>query len=165
MIRFHLLGTGAGGGLPQWNCSCPNCESARYNSIPSRTQCNVAFTSTKSDHYLINCSPDILHQIRSTPAFFPSKAQRRNSPFKGVILTGADIDQILGLLSLREFTPFTIYSTPLFSTSFKTTFYSLLFLITSSFTQFLLVKRYSLQTNYDLLSIPSQVSSQTIFEL
>jgi len=24
-----ILGVAAGGGLPQWNCSCPNCQAVR----------------------------------------------------------------------------------------------------------------------------------------
>lgn len=36
---------------------------------------------------------------------------RRGSPIAGVVLTSADIDQIAGLLSLRELEPFRIYCT------------------------------------------------------
>src|SRR5207253_2259199 len=34
------------------------------------------------------------------------------SPIAAVVLTGAEIDQITGLLSLRESSPFTLYATP-----------------------------------------------------
>ena len=36
----------------------------------------------------------------------------RGSPIDAVVLTGAEIDQIAGLLSLRESTPFALYATP-----------------------------------------------------
>jgi pyrroloquinoline quinone biosynthesis protein B len=36
----------------------------------------------------------------------------RGSPIDAVVLTGAEIDQITGLLSMRESTPFTLYATP-----------------------------------------------------
>jgi pyrroloquinoline quinone biosynthesis protein B len=36
----------------------------------------------------------------------------RGSPVDAVVLTGAEIDQIAGLLSLRESTAFTLYATP-----------------------------------------------------
>ena len=36
----------------------------------------------------------------------------RGSPIDAVVLTGAEIDQIAGLLSLRESTAFTLYATP-----------------------------------------------------
>src|ERR1700686_1609382 len=35
-----------------------------------------------------------------------------DSPIDAVVLTGGEIDQIAGLLSLRESTPFTLYATP-----------------------------------------------------
>ncbi len=37
--------------------------------------------------------------------------RRRDSPIAGVLLTSGDIDQIAGLLSLRELQPFRIYCT------------------------------------------------------
>src|SRR5262249_36731470 len=56
-------------------------------------------------------SPDLPSQIRATPALRPQGA-RRGSPIDAVVLTGAEIDQITGLLSLRESSPFTLYATP-----------------------------------------------------
>ncbi|MEP1944476.1 MAG: pyrroloquinoline quinone biosynthesis protein B, partial [Sulfitobacter sp.] len=29
VFRAHILGAAAGGGLPQWNCGCENCNLAR----------------------------------------------------------------------------------------------------------------------------------------
>ena len=49
-------------------------------------------------------------QIERTRALQPLRAVR-NSPIAGVLLTSADIDQIAGLLSLRELQPFRIYCT------------------------------------------------------
>ena len=60
---------------------------------------------------LINASPDLGQQIRATPALHP-RGELRGSPIDAVVLTGAEIDQIAGLLSLRESTPFTLYATP-----------------------------------------------------
>jgi pyrroloquinoline quinone biosynthesis protein B len=60
---------------------------------------------------LINASPDLPSQIRATPALHPHGALR-GSPIDAVVLTGAEIDQITGLLSLRESSPFTLYATP-----------------------------------------------------
>jgi pyrroloquinoline quinone biosynthesis protein B len=60
---------------------------------------------------LINASPDLPSQIRATPALHPQGALR-GSPIDAVVLTGAEIDQITGLLSLRESSPFTLYATP-----------------------------------------------------
>lgn len=42
----------------------------------------------------------------------PSSRQgKRNTPIRGIILTGAELDQTLGILLLREFQPLTIYAT------------------------------------------------------
>ena len=60
---------------------------------------------------MINASPDLPAQIRATPSLFP-RGDLRGSPIDAVVLTGGEIDQIAGLLSLRESTPFTLYATP-----------------------------------------------------
>ena len=59
---------------------------------------------------LINASPDLRQQLRQSPALHP-RAGTRGSPIKAVVLTGAEIDQVAGLLSMREREPFTIYAT------------------------------------------------------
>jgi pyrroloquinoline quinone biosynthesis protein B len=60
---------------------------------------------------VLNASPDLRAQIQATPALHP-RGDTRGSPVEAVVLTGAEIDQIAGLLSLRESTPFTLYATP-----------------------------------------------------
>jgi pyrroloquinoline quinone biosynthesis protein B len=105
LIRIHILGSAAGGGLPQWNCACANCVAARTGIIDSRTQSNIAI-SCDSDTvrccFLINASPDLTRQIESVPQLQPSRDSPRNTPIAGVLLTNADIDHALGLLLLRQ---------------------------------------------------------------
>lgn len=60
--------------------------------------------------FLLNASPDLWAQIEATPALHP-RGGGRNSPIRGVVLTSGEIDQITGLLSLRELQPFRIYCT------------------------------------------------------
>ena len=43
-MKLTILGAAAGGGLPQWNCGCPNCADARAGRIPAMTQSSVALT-------------------------------------------------------------------------------------------------------------------------
>src|SRR4051812_20321555 len=64
-IRLRLLGTAAGGGLPQWNCGCPNCTAARRGEIPARTQSCVALSADGERWFLVNASPDLRAQIES----------------------------------------------------------------------------------------------------
>lgn len=112
-MRVEILGSAAGGGFPQWNCNCGNCRALRAGTFSgkSRTQTQVAVSNNSHSWLLLNASPDLRLQIEASAVLHPRKAQR-HSPIAGVLLTGADVDQIAGLLSLREFQPFRIYSTP-----------------------------------------------------
>ncbi|HSY63569.1 MAG TPA: MBL fold metallo-hydrolase, partial [Terriglobales bacterium] len=51
--------------------------------------------------FLLNATPDLRMQIEATTVLHP-RNHGRNSPIGGVLLTSGDIDQIAGLLSLRE---------------------------------------------------------------
>ena len=46
-MRARVLGSSAGGGLPQWNCACRNCSAVRHGStdIEARTQDSVLVTT------------------------------------------------------------------------------------------------------------------------
>ena len=108
-----VLGSAAGGAFPQWNCRCPVCKLAWAGDprVRPRTQAGIAVSAGDGRWTLINASPDLAAQIRATPALHP-QGGLRGSPIDAVVLTGAEIDQIAGLLSLRESTPFTLYATP-----------------------------------------------------
>nr|WP_321896709.1 hypothetical protein [Paraburkholderia heleia] len=43
-MKIRILGSGAGGGLPQWNCNCANCRRARQacGDVLPRTQSSIA---------------------------------------------------------------------------------------------------------------------------
>ncbi len=111
-LTVRVLGSAAGGGFPQWNCRCPVCALAWAGDarVKPRTQAGIAI-SGGSGWTLVNASPDLRQQIRATPALHPQDGAR-GSPIDAVVLTGAEIDQIAGLLSLREGTPFSLYATP-----------------------------------------------------
>jgi len=59
---------------------------------------------------LLNASPDLSTQIRANPSLHPRDG-KRGSPIAAVVLTGGEIDQTAGLLSLRERSPFTLHAT------------------------------------------------------
>ena len=111
-----FLGSGAGGGLPQWNCNCPVCRLA-WDSDPrvaARTQSSIAVSVDRQNWSLINCSPDLRQQIISNPQLHPrNPAQygRRDTPIEAVVLTNADVDHIAGLLTLREKQGFKLFAT------------------------------------------------------
>ena len=111
MIRIRILGSAAGGGLPQWNCLCANCAAARKGEIAPQTQSSVAVSADNERWFLVNASPDLPRQIESTPALQPQPGSLRNSPIAGVLLTNADLDHTLGLLLLRQQqTPVLVYA-------------------------------------------------------
>jgi pyrroloquinoline quinone biosynthesis protein B len=108
----RILGAAAGGGFPQWNCHCLNCKRLRLGTFrgKARSQAQVAVSSNGRSWHLLNASPDLRGQIESAAFLWPAEGVR-HSPIRSVILTGCEIDAVAGLLSLREFQPFTVYST------------------------------------------------------
>jgi pyrroloquinoline quinone biosynthesis protein B len=111
-MRIEILGSAAGGGFPQWNCGCRNCQAIRAGTFQgkSRTQTQVAISNDGQSWFLLNASPDLRQQIEGTPALHP-RMSGRDSPIAAVLLTSADLDQVTGLLSLRELQPLRIYCT------------------------------------------------------
>jgi pyrroloquinoline quinone biosynthesis protein B len=107
-----ILGTAAGGGFPQWNCRCPVCQLAwdGDSRVKPRTQAGLAVSADGRDWVLINASPDLRAQIQATAVLRP-KQSPRGSPITAVVLTGAEVDQVAGLLTLRERSKFNLYAT------------------------------------------------------
>jgi len=113
-MKIRILGSGAGGGLPQWNCNCSNCKLSRTNTgdILPRTQSSIAVSDNDIDWILINASPDLLAQLRQNPQLQPARSIR-DSGIAAVLLVDAQIDHVTGLLMLRErTTPLPLYATP-----------------------------------------------------
>lgn len=108
-MRIIILGAAAGGGLPQWNCGCANCDAARAGRIPSLSQSSVAVSADGEDWAVLNASPDIRTQLAATPALHPTGP--REMPLRSVLVTNGDIDHVAGLLTLRESQPFDLYAT------------------------------------------------------
>ena len=113
-MRLKVLGSAAGGGFPQWNCACPNCRRIREGKFSGspRTQAQLAWSTEPEAWTLLNASPDLRVQIDATPELWPSHPNAaRHSPIRDLILTGAEVDQSLGLLLLREFHRFRVHAT------------------------------------------------------
>jgi pyrroloquinoline quinone biosynthesis protein B len=68
--------------------------------------------------FLLNVSPDVVRQIEraelsgSTGSNASNADQPHTLPVLGAVLTNGDLDQYIGLLSLSETTPLSLYSTP-----------------------------------------------------
>jgi pyrroloquinoline quinone biosynthesis protein B len=105
-----VLGAAAGGGFPQWNSNAEACRRARAGDPQAlrRTQASLAVSGDGERWFLINASPDLREQIQAQAILHPRRGLR-SSPIEGVILTGADVDAIAGLLHMRERQAFTLY--------------------------------------------------------
>src|SRR5680860_1879328 len=102
-MLIKVIGAGAGGGLPQWNCNGRNSADAR-NGVPTvtpRSQASVAVSADGRKWVLLNAAPDLRQQINATPELQPDPdGAPRNSPINAVVLTNGDVDAVAGLLCL-----------------------------------------------------------------
>lgn len=111
-MRFLVLGSAAGGGLPQWNCLCENCRLAYAGSprLARRSQASLAVSADGENWLVCSATPDLRQQIIDNAALHPRYAPR-HSPIKAVFAPNGDIDNIAGLLVLREMQGFTFFAT------------------------------------------------------
>ena len=111
-MQVRVLGAAAGGGFPQWNCNCRNCDGVRKGTIRAqvRTQSSIAVSSDGVSWVLFNASPDLLAQIKAFPALQPARAIR-DTAIRAVVLMDGQIDHTTGLLMLREGKPLEIWCT------------------------------------------------------
>ncbi|MFN2433696.1 MAG: pyrroloquinoline quinone biosynthesis protein PqqB [Gemmatimonadota bacterium] len=102
-MKVRVLGSAAGGGLPQWNCACDNCSAARAGTgeVLPRSQSSIAVSVDGRRWLLVNASPDLRAQLEALPRAVGA-GELRSSPLAAVLLTDAELDHTAGLLLLRE---------------------------------------------------------------
>ncbi|MEV3988071.1 pyrroloquinoline quinone biosynthesis protein PqqB [Streptomyces sp. NPDC049837] len=110
-MLLQVLGTAAGGGLPQWNCACPGCAGARAHPERRRRHASLALRADEGSWYLVNATPDLGEQIEDSSGLRPGPGPR-DTPLAGVVLTDAELDHTLGIARLREADGFEILATP-----------------------------------------------------
>ncbi|TJY42808.1 pyrroloquinoline quinone biosynthesis protein PqqB [Cohnella pontilimi] len=110
---IKLLGSAAGGGYPQWNCACSNCNRARSGDPSARPRRNdsLAISPDGSRWVLLNASPDVCLQTEENVCLHPGPSMR-GSPIQVVFLTDAELDHTTGLLQLRQGSSIDVYATP-----------------------------------------------------
>jgi pyrroloquinoline quinone biosynthesis protein B len=111
-MRIRVLGSAAGGGFPQWNCNCRNCDGVRKGTVRAmaRTQSSIAVSPGGNDWILFNASPDLLAQYQGFRELQPGRSIR-DTGIRSVVLMDAQIDHTTGLLMLREGKPLELYCT------------------------------------------------------
>jgi pyrroloquinoline quinone biosynthesis protein B len=113
-MQIILLGTAAGGAVPQWNCWCPTCRAARADParVHPRSQSSVAVSPDGVRWFLINASPDVRHQLTRLTSHGPAREDTvRHVPLEAVLLTDAELDHSLGIVLLREARRLAVYAT------------------------------------------------------
>ncbi len=109
-MLVRILGSAAGGGVPQWNCGCSNCVAALFDPRLTRTGCSIAVSEDGTAWTLFNAAAELPSQLACFPALHPPKGVR-DSPFAAIVLTDAELDHTLGLLSLRQAPVLTVAAT------------------------------------------------------
>jgi pyrroloquinoline quinone biosynthesis protein B len=111
-MRLRILGSAAGGGVPQWNCGCPVCTAVRSGSRPvtRRFSSTIAVGDDAGEWFLGNAGPDLDIALRKCPPLWP-EPNDSTAPIHGVFLTDAELDHTLGLLSLRQASELHVYGT------------------------------------------------------
>lgn len=111
-MQIKVLGSAAGGGFPQWNCNCKNCQGVRNGTMKTsrRTQSSIALSDNGKDWVLCNVSPDICHQLLASPEL-NNPDVLRGTGIGAIILTDSQIDHSAGLLNLREGCPHHVWCT------------------------------------------------------
>lgn len=122
-MLIHILGSAAGGGFPQWNCNCRNCDGLRKGQINARprTQSSIAISDGGGNWVLCNASPDIRTQLEQTPVLQPGR-HMRDTAIGGIILMDSQIDHTTGLLTLREGCPHQVWCTEMVHQDLSTGF-------------------------------------------
>ncbi len=122
-MKVRVLGSGAGGGFPQWNCNCHNCHRLRHNTMngKARSQSSIAVSTDNKNWLLINTSPDIRSQLEAFPAIQP-KEGIRDTGIKAILLIDSQIDHTTGMLMLREGKPLEVYCTDMVKKDLTTGF-------------------------------------------
>jgi pyrroloquinoline quinone biosynthesis protein B len=99
-MEITVLGSASIGGVPEWDCTCPNCSDARASASLSRTRSSVSINVDKSKYVLIDAGPDIKVQLE-TRRIIPRKTyvgeKHRECRIDSVFLTHGHADHTLGI--------------------------------------------------------------------
>jgi pyrroloquinoline quinone biosynthesis protein B len=109
-MLVRILGSAAGGGVPQWNCGCQHCAAAACDPALARAGCSVAVSADGATWTVVNAAAELPSQLSRFPALRP-RGGARETPFAQLLLTDAELDHTLGLLMLRQAPTLTVAAT------------------------------------------------------
>lgn len=88
-MKLTFLGTATSTGIPVLGCGCEVCRSS--DPRDRRLRCSALLTTDQGRYLLIDCGPDVRHQLLA----------HHNAPVDGVIITHSHYDHVGGLDDLR----------------------------------------------------------------
>jgi pyrroloquinoline quinone biosynthesis protein B len=99
-MLITLLGTASIGGVPEWDCTCPNCAAARRDKRLIRARSSLTVTVDGEKHILFDAGHDLKVQLERnglTPRLDTAGGTYRESRIDSVFLTHGHADHTAGL--------------------------------------------------------------------
>ncbi len=99
-MEITVLGTASIGGVPEWDCTCPNCHSARKDPALRRTRSSITVTVDGYKHILFDAGHDLKTQLESnkiTPQPETAGETYRENRLDSVFLTHGHADHTAGV--------------------------------------------------------------------
>ncbi|MBD3206928.1 MBL fold metallo-hydrolase [Candidatus Bathyarchaeota archaeon] len=99
-MEITVLGTASIGGVPEWDCPCPNCASARADANLRRTRASITISLDGGKHVLIDAGHDLKTQLEArglTPREDVVDANFRESRIDSIFLTHGHADHTAGI--------------------------------------------------------------------
>lgn len=99
-MEITVLGSASIGGVPEWDCTCPNCYAARLDFKMRRTRSSIAVTLDGDKYILFDAGHDLKAQLETngiTPRPESVGETFRESRIDSVFLTHGHADHTVGV--------------------------------------------------------------------